>query len=77
MVHHRGGTGMKTIIVTLRDNNDDDFKYVQSVQISKYDYDMLKDYDMDGYDAAWDRLCAIFERMSGLPADWYIDHIEF
>lgn len=52
---------------------------IQSVQISKYDYDALKKktFDMDRYDAAWDRLCGIFERMPGLPADWYIDHIEF
>lgn len=68
---------MKNVIVTIRDNYDTEFSYTATVQISAYDYDMLKYYDMDGYDAAWDRLCDIFERMPGLPADWYIDHIEF
>lgn len=68
---------MKTIIVTLGDNNNQDFTLTQTVQISAYDYDMLKDYELDGYDQAWDRLCDIFERRTDLPADWYIDHIEF
>lgn len=68
---------MKNIIVTIKDNDGTEFSYTTTVQVSAIDYRTLQDYEMDEYDDAWDRLCAIFERMSGLPDDWYIDHIEF
>lgn len=64
------------ILVTIRDNYDENYKHEITMEVSDNDYFTLKDYDCEDYDGAWDRLCSRIDN-TGEPEDWYIDHIKF
>lgn len=38
--------------------------------------DSMNTCDPEEYDEAWNKLCAIVQRSSSLPCDWFIDKYE-
>jgi hypothetical protein len=64
------------LLVTISDNNNTDYKHEVAVKVNVDDYFTLKDYEMEDYDNAWDRLCKQIEN-TGEPDDWFIDGIKF
>lgn len=65
------------ITVVFGDNNNPGWEHEVQQKVSEEDYNALKNYDMESYDDAWERLCDKFENVTWLPADWFIDTLKF
>ena len=64
------------IRVTIKDNQDSNYKHERIVKISEDDFFTLRDYDSEDYDEAWDRLCNCIDD-GNEPDDWFVGRIEF
>lgn len=67
----------KWIYVHVRDNDDENFIFINPMRVSESEYKILQDYDSEKYDIVWNELCDKIDRIMPYGKNWYIDHIGF
>ena len=73
---------MRTLKITLGDDNNSNYKRDVEIEVSGTMYLILQDKmsvcSWEEYNEAWDDMCDMIDRKyRDLPREWFIDKIEF
>ena len=72
---------MKKLIITLGDDNNQNYHRTIELCVPTRMHRILSDYDvdeMDEHDQMWDMMCdMIEENFRDIPRSWFIDKIQF